>query len=66
MQIGVFLSYYDGINLEVIVDKHMLFNDVWCYYFDYQDIDYQGNFSLRNEAYIEAFEQANILINEEL
>ena len=68
MQIGVYLAYYDslGINIDV-----MYIFSASSYSWDIENItselgqmsDYCAGFNTRNEAYKEAFKQADKLIN---
>jgi hypothetical protein len=79
MQLGVYLAYYDSLNIDVYVDKDCDLENGYlghyeCFVWDkdgngtaYYDIDHKNiNHPTRNEAYKEAFKKADELVNKEL
>jgi hypothetical protein len=70
MQIGVYLAYYDSIDLECIVKSWKQGKQVFLYSVNYlhnsSNYSNELTFNTRPEAYKEAYKEADILINKEL
>ena len=60
MQIGVYLAYYDSLDIVIETTK----NDVLNWWFFTINLEFfNAEYKSRNEAYKEAFKRANKLIN---
>lgn len=70
MQIGVYLAYYDGLGVEIMVKSWRQSKNVFIYSVNelYKESCYSNDedkiFNTRNEAYKEAFLKADELINQ--
>ena len=62
MQIGVYLAYYDSLDLLIGIEYQYGFKWTLLEVNEGQDF-HCGGFDTRNEAYKEAFKKANDLIN---
>lgn len=63
-QIGHLLDYYDSLGIELLPIKNDVL-DWWFFILNGSDV-FSDSYKTRNEAYKEAFKQANILANKQL
>ena len=65
MQIGVYLAYYDSLGIYIHIDWSIEVD--WMYNVEIKEVGFGiGGYKTRNEAYKEAFKEADKLINKEL
>jgi hypothetical protein len=68
-KIGVYLAYYDSVGIFITIGKYVNPNEFNFSLFADKEINslfFQGVFNSRNEAYKEAFNQADEIVNKQL